>query len=104
MKITPVNTTKFTGFGTSDMKKFVHYTLRKQQGSMYELHKKFEPDLINVFSNSGKIHIDKTVQNWKADDSLRGFVFKSEEKTLEQKIKDDKKLIASLKVRGKINF
>ncbi len=71
MQITPINKTNFNGYGYSDMQKLAKYALERQKGSMYDLNKKFAPDLIKTFSDCGHIHIDQALQNWQADKFLK---------------------------------
>ncbi len=71
MQITPINRTNFNGYGYSDMQKLTKYALERQKGSMYDLSKKFAPDLIKTFTESGRLHVDKALQNWQADKFLK---------------------------------
>lgn len=71
MQITPINRTNFKGYGYSDMQKLTKYALERQKGSMYDLNKKFAPDLIKTFTDSGRLHVDRALQSWQADKFLR---------------------------------
>ncbi len=103
MKITPINTTTFKGFGAAEMQQITKYAIEKQKGSMYDLGKRFSPDLINVLSTSGKIHIDRALQNWQADKFFKE-IPSAGEKTISQQIAEDKKALYLMKRKGKINF
>jgi len=65
MQITPIQNTNFNGYTSKDIKKLSSYTNKHKQGSLYDLYKKFDSELINSFSMSGKITIPKATQNWK---------------------------------------
>lgn len=66
MYITPIQQTSF-GYGKKEVVKFAAYALEKQKGSVYDLNKKFEPALVDLFVNTKKITVDRALQNWKVD-------------------------------------
>ena len=104
MKITPINSTNFNGYSPKEANQLLMYAVNRQKGSFYELNKKFSPELINNFVNSGKIKVDRALQNWKADEFLKDTGFIPETKTLAQKIEADKRLIEIMKQQGKITL
>lgn len=104
MKITPISSTNFNGYGQKEVQQLTNYAVNKQKGAFYELNKKFSPELISSFVTSGKIKVDRGLQNWKADEFLRENEFIPETKTLAQKIEADKKLIEIMQKRGKITL
>lgn len=71
MQITPISRTNFNGYGQSEIQKLAKYAIEKQKGSVYDLGKKFSPETIKLCRESGKIHIDDALQNWRADEFLK---------------------------------
>lgn len=70
MQITPIQTTNFNGYRPTDIKKLSAYTIEKKQGSLFDLYRKFDSSLIDMFEKSGKISVPKFTQNWKLGQNL----------------------------------
>ena len=65
MQIQSVQNAKFTGYTARDAKHLKNHILQYKQGSLSDLYKKFDFNLVDSFKKSSRIEIPSHTQNWK---------------------------------------
>lgn len=71
MTIAPISNVSFEGYKPKDLDKFRKYVMGKRQGSVYDLKKKFEQEVIDYFVASKDIVFGPELQNWRLISTLK---------------------------------